>query len=141
MLPNKTFLLAISTFLIGGICGASLGINWSVRSLSPLRMHPITQQEAARSYGVGQGTALLNCILLKGKWIAKGNEPTRERTAWHRNAFETRFRSLHWSKYPVEWNYFWQGFNDTVNYYKDVDIHPLSKHNPGTCRQLKPLYY
>ena len=141
MLPNKTSLLAISSFLIGSICGAVLGINWSAGSISPLRLYPITQQRAALSYGVGQGTALLNCSLLKGKWRTKNMEQIGERTVWHRNAFDTRFRSIHWSKYPVDWNYFWQGFNDTVNYYRNVKIHPLSKFNPGICRDLKPLYF
>ena len=142
MLPNKTFLVGLSTFLIGGICGAALGINWTAGSgISPLRLYPVTQQQAARSYGVGQGTALMNCILLKGKWITRNMEQIGERTIWHRNAFDTRFRSLHWSNYPVEWNYFWQGFNDTVNHYKNVNTHPLSKYNPGICRELDPLYF
>ena len=140
MLSKETSLLAISTFLIGGICGASLGINWSAGSFSPLRLYPVTHQEAARSYGVGQGTALLNCILLKSKWTAIDNERIGATSVWHHNALETRFRSLHWSKYPVEWNYFWQGFNDTTNYYKNIDINPLSKYDPGACRKLKPLY-
>lgn len=131
----KTFLLAISTFLIGGICGASLGINWTAGSgISPLRLYPVTQQQAARSYGVGQGTALMNCILLKQGLIEEGDEDEVRHFAHY-----VRWRSLHWSKYPVDWNYFWQGFNDTINYYKDVGIHPLSKYNPGICRQMNPL--
>ena len=123
-----------ATFLVGGLCGAALGINWTVPSLSPFRLIPVNRNEAARSYGVGQGTALMNCILLKQGLIEEGDEDAARHLA-----FDVRWRSLHWSRYPVDWNYFWQGFNDTVNYYREVDIHPLSKYNPGICRQLKPL--
>ena len=125
-----------ATFLVGGLCGAALGINWTVPSLSPFRLIPVTRNEAARSYGVGQGTALMNCILFKQGLIEKGDEDAARHLA-----FDVRWRSLHWSRYPVDWNYFWQGFNDTVNYYREVDILPLSKYNPGICRQLMPLYF
>ena len=136
---KKTFLIPLSTFFIGGICGASVGINWTAGSISPLRLFPVTQEDSARSYGVGQGTALLNCMLFKSEWIPGNNEQIGELDIWHQNAFSVRWRSLHWSKYPAEWNYFWQGYNDTVKYYRDIKTHPLSKHNPGICRQMNPI--
>ena len=130
-------------FLVGGLCGAALGINWTVPSLSPFRLIPVTRNEAARSYGVGQGTALMNCILLTQGLIEEGSEDVGvgSRSPAQYLAFDVRWRSLHWSRYPVDWNYFWQGFNDTMNYYREVDILPLSKYNPGICRQLMPLYF
>ena len=132
-----------ATFLVGGLCGAALGINWTVPSLSPFRLIPVTRNEAARSYGVGQGTALMNCILLKKGLIEEGSEDVDEgrHSPSQYFAFDVRWRSLHWSKYPVGWNYFWQGFNDTVNYCREVETYHLSKYNPGICRQLTPLCF
>ena len=135
------YLTPAAMFLVGGLCGAALGINWTVPTLSPFRLVPVTQNEAARSYGVGQGTALMNCILLKQGLIAEGGEDVEEAggTPSQLLAFDVRWRSLHWSKYPVEWNSFWQGFNDTVNYYRESNIHSLSKYSPGICGKLEPL--
>ena len=133
MVSYKILLIPLSTFLIGGICGASIGINWTAGSISPLRLYPVTQEQSARSYGVGQGTALMNCILLKRSLIEEGDEDAVRNFAYY-----VRWRSLHWSKHPVDWNYFWQGYNDTIKFYRKVKADKLSKYNPGICRQINP---
>ena len=135
MVSYKILLIPLSTFLIGGICGASIGINWTAGSMSPLRLYPVTQEQSARSYGVGQGTALMNCILLKRSLIEEGDEDAVRNFAYY-----VRWRSLHWSKYPVDWNYFWQGYNDTIKYYRKVKADKLSKYNPGICRHINPYF-
>ena len=96
------YLTPAAMFLVGGLCGAALGINWTVPTLSPFRLVPVTQNEAARSYGVGQGTALMNCILLKKGLIEEGSEDVDEgrHSSSQYFAFDVRWRSLHWSRYP-----------------------------------------
>ena len=135
MIKKSQYLIPVGTFLLG----AAAGINWSVQSISPLRFVAVTAEDAARSYGVGEGAALMNCVLINRGDLkdSLGQQEGRDRSSAQLRAFDVRWRSLHWSKHPVEWNYYWQGYNDTIDKIRNTTIHPLSKYFPGACRDLR----
>ena len=134
-MKKSQYLIPIGTFLLG----TAAGINWSVGSISPLRFVPVSAEDAARSYGVGEGAALMNCVLINRGHL---KDPKRKGSGDDRSdaqlrAFDVRWRSLHWAKHSVEWNYYWQGYNDTIEKIRATKIHSLSKYFPGECRQLR----
>ena len=132
---KSQYLIPIGTFLLGAVTG----INWSVASISPFRIVAVTAEDAARSYGVGEGAALMNCVLLKRGDLKdpQGLSSGGDRSDALLRAFDVRWRSLHWAKHSVEWNYYWQGYNDTIEKIRQRNAESLSKYSPRECQNLR----